>query len=280
MKKLLRVVLLLISGFSFGQLKSFIINSDTEERIPLVNIWVENENIGTTANKDGEFHLKIKKPKTIIFSAIGFETKKIKSDSIKEFVKLKPIITELNEVILVTKKKNKRLTIGKFKKFTPNYYFGCGMTPWIVAKHYKYKEDYKKTPFLEKIKIKTMSEIKDSKFNIRFYSVNEKGEPKNYIYEKNIIGIAKMGKETTEIDVSKLNIKFPKKGLFVAFEWLIIEENKNEVNYTHKSSNKIKYEPTIKFSKSKKEEKTWKFVKAKWEEMNINSIEMILKLTN
>lgn len=57
-----------------------IIDSKTKEKIPYVNIWVENENIGTTSNEKGEFELKINNTKIILFSAIGFETRKISSD--------------------------------------------------------------------------------------------------------------------------------------------------------------------------------------------------------
>ncbi len=271
MKKLLIIIILLISNLGFGQLKAVIIDSETKERIPLVNIWVENENIGTTSNEKGEFYLEINHSKIIVFSAIGFETKKIKSGSIKKLVKLKPIITELDEVIITSKKRNKNLTIGQFKKSKINHYFACGTTPWISARHYEYKGNYKKTPFLEKIKILTKSKIKDSKFNIRLYSVNQNGEPENYIYDKNIIGIAKKGKKITEIDVSKLNIKFPESGFFIAFEWLIIENNKYEFNYTTKGSKKkhisIHYAPKIGVVPTEKNENSWRFNQGKWRKM-------------
>ena len=127
MKKLLAITLLLISNLCFSQLKSVIINSETKEKIPYVNIWVENENIGTTSNEKGGFILEIDSTKIILFSAIGFETKKIR--------------------------------------------------------------------------ILTKSDVKDSKFNIRLYGVSENGEPENYIFDQNIIGIAKKGKKTTENDI-------------------------------------------------------------------------------
>jgi len=243
-------------------------HNSTKEKIPYVNIWVENENIGTTSNENGEFELKIDSSKIILFSAIGFETKKISSDSIKNILELKPLVTELDEIIINSKKLSQELTVGKFKKSKINHYFGCGIKPWITARYFKYKDKYDKTPYLKKISLLTKSDVKNSKFNIRLYSVNEKGEPENYIYDQNIIGIAKKGKKTTEIDISKLNIEFPESGFFIAIEWLIIEENKHEYKYTMEGSRKklegISYEPAIGTIPAETDENSWIFNQGKW----------------
>ena len=268
MKKSFVIILFLISNFCFIQLKSVIIDSETKEKIPYVNIWVENENIGTTSNEKGEFELKIDSPKIILFSAIGFQTKKVSSDSIRNILELKPAINELDEIIINSKKLDKELIIGEFKKSKINSYFACGIQPWISAKFFEHKEEYEKTPYLKKFRILTNSDIKNSKFKIRLYRINEKGEPQNYIYNENIIGIAKKGKRTTEIDVSELNIEFPEKGFFIAIEWLIIEENKYEYKYIMKGSRKklkdISYEPAIGIVPAKTNENSWRFNKGKW----------------
>ena len=268
MKKLLAITFLLISNLSFCQLRSVIIDSETKEKIPYVNIWVENENIGTTSNEKGEFELEIDGIKIIQFSAIGFESKKISSGLIKETLELKPITTELDEVIISSKKSTQELVIGEFKKSKINHYFGCGVKPWITARFFKFKDIYDKTPYLKKISLLTKSDVKNSKFNIRLYSVNEKGEPENYIYDQNIIGVAKKGKKTTEIDISKLNIEFPESGFFIGIEWLIIEENKHEYNYTMEGSRKklegISYEPAIGTIPAETHENSWIFNQGKW----------------
>ncbi|MCV6629997.1 MAG: carboxypeptidase-like regulatory domain-containing protein [Flavobacteriaceae bacterium] len=268
MKKLLAITILLVSNLCYSQLKSVIIDSETKEKIPYVNIWVENENIGTTSNKKGEFELQIDSPKTILFSAIGFQTKKVSSDSINFFLELHPLIIELDEIIISSKKISQELTIGEFKKSKINSYFACKTQPWISAKFFNYKEEYEKTPYLKKLRILTKSDVKNSKFNIRLYGVDEKGEPENYIYNENIIGIAKKGKKTTEIELSKLNIEFPKKGFFVAIEWLIIEENKYEYNYTQQGLRKklveTFYEPAIGTVPAETNENSWRLIQGKW----------------
>lgn len=268
MKKLLVIIILLISNFCVGQLKSVIIDSETKEKIPYVNIWVENENIGTTSNEKGEFELEIDSPKIIFFSAIGFETRKITSDSIKNILGLKPVMTELDEIIINSKKLSQELTIGEFKKSKINHYFSSGIKPWIIARFFKYNDKYEKTSFLKKIRLLTKSNVQNSKFNIRLYSVKENGEPENYIYDQNIIGIAKKGKKTTEIDISNLNIEFPENGFFIAIEWLIIENNKYEYKYTLEGSRKklkrISYEPAIGTVPAETDENSWIYNQGKW----------------
>ncbi len=269
MKKLIIISFLFISNLSFCQLKSVIINSETKEEIPYVNIWVENENVGTTSNEKGEFKLQINNTKIIVFSAIGFETKKISSDLIKNILELNPITTELDEVIISSKKSTKELIIGKFKKSKiKHYYSSGGIKPWITARFFKYNDKYEETPLLKKVKILTNSDVKNSKFNIRLYGINEKGEPENYIYNQNIIGIAKKGKRITEIDISELNIEFPYSGFFIAIEWLIIENNKYEYKYTMKGSRKklkrISYEPAIGTIPTETDENSWIYIQGKW----------------
>ncbi|WP_232731449.1 hypothetical protein [Tenacibaculum sp. SZ-18] len=164
------------------------------------------------------------------------------------------------------------MTIGEFKKSKINSYFACGTHPWISARFFKYKPVYKKTPYLKKLRILTNSDVKNPKFNIRLYGINEKGAPENYIYDENIIGIAKKGKKITEVDLSKLNIEFPEKGFFTAIEWLIIEENKYEYKYTMKGSRKkikgVSYEPAIGVIPTETNENSWRLNKGKWSKVS------------
>jgi hypothetical protein len=39
-----------ISTTGYSQMKGIVIDAETKEKIPYVNIWLENENIGTTSN--------------------------------------------------------------------------------------------------------------------------------------------------------------------------------------------------------------------------------------
>ncbi len=240
MKRLVTILLLCCTQYCLGQIKSVIVNSETQEPIPYVNIWIEDENIGTTSDENGVFSLNTENTKNIIFSAIGFETAKINAENIRGKVNLKPKNIELSEVVITPQKRSQKLIIGKFKKSKINHYFGAGgsKTPWIVARYFPYKSEYEATPFL---------------------------------MNKNIIGIARKGKHITEFDIADLQIKFPKEGFFIAVEWLVIPENRHEYSYTMKGSKKkykgISYEPAIGTVPAPTNENTWMFVAGKWKKI-------------
>lgn len=265
------VIIFLNGSLSTAQVKAVIVDGISKEKIPYVNIWLENENIGTTSNEEGEFELNVTDTnKIIVFSAIGYVSATIKIGSVGKEVKLMPKITVLSEVFIQSKKGTKHLSIDGFKKSESKSYFVNGGSSWIVAKFFDYKSEYTSTPFLKSIKILTDSRIKNASFNIRLYSVNEKGEPDDLLYERNIIGRARKGKTITEVDLSTFNIKFPETGFFIAYEWLIIESNRCEYSYTdgHKKKLKaIRFEPAIAILNAN-ENRSWTFIKGNWKKWN------------
>lgn len=116
MKKRLVWVLLLISQFTFSQIKGVVKDSLTGNPIPYVNIWVEDENSGATSQENGTFDIKTsEKSKNLIFSAIGFETKKYSVLNAGNVV-LKPIVYQLDDVVIAKLKNTKLIEIGDSKK--------------------------------------------------------------------------------------------------------------------------------------------------------------------
>ena len=280
----LHFIFLIVGQSALCQVKSVLIDLNTKAKIPYVNIWLENENVGTTSNENGEFELIANDSnKIIVFSAIGYQTKRIKAGDIKSILELIPNMTVLQEVFIRSKKGNRELKIDSFKKSETNSYFSNGGTPWMVAKFFAWKDDYKATPFLKKINILTDSKVKNASFNIRLYSVNEKGEPGVYLYDKNIIGNARKGKTITEVDLSNLDIQFPENGLFIAYEWLIIESNRNIQTYTNQGSNKkleeVRYEPKIATFKGDKENNSWSYTKGIWKKWSVRYFLLAMDLT-
>ena len=281
MKNQITTILLLLTSTSlFSQINGVVIDSLTKEKIPYVNIWVENENEGTTSNENGEFLIEnLDNQKNLVFSAIGYETKHIDIKTIQKTIELNPKIYELKEVNISPKQENIETIIGEFSKSEIYQYFGCGKLPWIVTRFFPFEEIFNQTPYIKKIRLLTRSEVKDSRFNVRLYSVNESGEPGNYIYDENIIGIAKKGKKNTEIDISYLNFRVPEKGFFIAIEWFIIEQNKYHYDYSMLGSKErlkgISYEPNIGTVPRDKDENSWFYVKGKWGKVQKNNSSLI-----
>jgi hypothetical protein len=109
-KRLLWVFILI--GFSaFSQTKGIVVD-EYDKPIPYVNIWVENENIGTTSEEDGSFNIDTNdKNKNLFFSIIGFEKKTVKVAEASKVV-LQSITNELDEVVIFNKKETKEIQIG------------------------------------------------------------------------------------------------------------------------------------------------------------------------
>ncbi len=269
---------LLISQMTLGQIKAIVIDSKTKEKIPYVNIWNENGKWGTSSNDEGVFDLiKFDSSTNFIFSAIGYKTASYKYNSISTFVELIQEPKELKEVVVQSRKNTIEYQFGNFKKSEVKHSWVTGGGPLILANLFPHKEVYNKTPFLKKIGVLTISDVNNAKFNLRLYELTEKGEPGSLIYENNIIGIAKKGKNITEIDISNLNISFPQKGLFIAYEFLIMESNKFEYTYTQKDSREkfktIDYEPNVGTIPCDFQERMWSYKNGNWVQADFKFLE-------
>lgn len=271
MKNLLPIIVFFVSNFCFCQIKAVIFDNETKEKISYVNIWIGNENIGTTSNENGEFFIENSKGEILVLSSLGYETMKINLKEVPSEIFLIPKSYELDEVIVSTKKESKEKTIGAFQDSEIGYYYATKKNPEIKARLFDYDASYSETPFLKSIKFRINSDIKNAKFNIRFYSIGDNGQPDKPIYEKNIIGISKKGTKNLEIDLSDLNIYFPKDGLFISYEWLIIEENEFNISVPIQDSNKriekTLYEPKVGLLPVSKNTNSWLYKNGKWEKV-------------
>jgi hypothetical protein len=220
------ILFLLLTSFSISaQVKGVVKDSLTNLPISYVNIWVENENIGTTSELDGSFTLNITdKNKNLIISVLGYQRKVIKAHAITT-VFLSEDTFEFQEFIVNDKKESKQIEIG----FTDNALmqtFDNG--PKIEAKYFPYKESYKRTKYIKKVTLQSDSKIDSATVKIHFYSVNEDGSPGKELLTKDLIVTVGKGPLKQRYTVSKFDIVFPKTGLFVAYEKILIAKNKVE----------------------------------------------------
>lgn len=218
------ILLLLTSFSSFSQIKGKIIN-EYNQPIPFVNIWIENENIGTTSEENGEFIInESDKNKNLIFSALGYDKKIIKASENLQVV-LKTAEIQLDEVVLIKKYLTKEIEIGKVKDKVLQA-FDNG--PKIDIKFFPYLEKYKKTKFINKISVFTDSKIENATIKLHFYKIDKNGFPAVELLQKDIIVTVKKGTIKNTFNLEKFNLIMPKDGVFVGFEKLLIERNKTE----------------------------------------------------
>lgn len=94
------LLLLLLGTFIYSQIKEIVLN-ESNKPIPYINIWVENENIGTTSNEGGSFNIDAKTDKELVCSAIGFESLKTKVEAGRNVI-LQIAVQQLKEVLIQT----------------------------------------------------------------------------------------------------------------------------------------------------------------------------------
>ncbi len=261
-------IFLIVTQFAFSQIRGVVKDSISGEPIPFVNIWVENETVGTTSETNGNFSLDIKEEKVLVFSALGYETKK--SSSKTDLILLKPKVFELNEVVVSNSKNSRTININSFKKGKINVYFGAGIQPTIIAKKIEFTEQIQSHPFLKEINFLSRCDIDNAKIILRFFDADSEGKPGNDFLDTNIVLEIKKGKKNNRVNLEKDKIRIPEEGLFIAFEWLIIEENKYTYTYTlEEEKNKIvykngmNYQPHIGTTPSENQT-SWHYTKGKW----------------
>jgi len=286
MKIRILFLLTIIPRLCFGQIFGILRDSTDKQPIPYVNIWIENENIGTTSDINGKFTLNIspKSNKTIILSSVGYKTKKINSNIDLNTVFLQPQIIGLPEVVVSNKKKIKIKTIGKFKKSQIISHVLSGNSPLMIAEYFPYNEELEETPFIKTIRLPIKSKVDNCKFNIRFLSLSDNGMPENYYFDENLICLAKKGSSIVTINLANKNIVFPKEGLIIAIEWLFIEENKYEFKYIiegqKKNNVEYLYSPSVGLTKQKSDDNFWIYRLGKWKKTTNFPIIIELTLTN
>ncbi len=226
--KLLLLALVISSLAGFAQVKGTIIDSETKQPIPWVNIWVEGKNSGASANVNGEFILPVAgATDNLVVSAVGYGTAILVVSRIKDTIWLAPQPIVLDEVVVNPHKPGKKkLVLNPFETVEQEQYNGkTGTGPFMLARFIPYNSSYSETPYLGKIRFRVRKPHKDMFFNLRLCAVNSDGSPGDFLYDENILVTFKKKKEYAETDFSKLNITMPKEGFFVVVEFVITEQN-------------------------------------------------------
>lgn len=269
----MKYLFILISFIGFSQKKIKLINSDTKEKIPYVNIYRDNK-LFITSDSLGCFYIsQVDINNEYTAKCLGFITKKLNvQDSI---IELKPFYFPIKEVIVRKNKNIIKLKQGDNKR--GNIAIVCELekkTPFI-GKYFKFEKD--QDLYLNKISFNTFCSLKSRKINILFYNCYENGEPKELISEKNIIINLKKGYNKNKINLKDYNIKYPEDGVLVVIEYLLLEENKK---YGEKNPNWYFYEPAIDAEKTDEFKDCWIFYEDKWIKSTIYSLKMELELSN
>ncbi|CAM3559775.1 carboxypeptidase-like regulatory domain-containing protein [Flavobacterium gelidilacus] len=248
MKEQRLLFLLLLTTFSLSaQVKGVVLDSISGKPIAYAAVIYENSRIGVNTDENGVFELPKKDSLQYIqISNLGYNSKTVlKSNSL--IINISPKVYELNEVVVIGKLNTQELTLGVLKKERTSY--GNGGTSHMWGMFFNFENENKAFQFIKEIKFTTRSRVKNSKIKLRIFTINSSKEIETDILEDEIIITCKKGKQLQIIDLTSYNLIFPKEGLMIAFESLVIEENKFEYKYTTEGKkgrfNGVTYEPHI-----------------------------------
>lgn len=258
-KSALLLSLLIIFSTSFAQKSGQILNQKTNEPVPYVNIQVKGKRQGFTSDLNGKFKVTSIAKDSLVFSAIGYKNKTLSTGTIGEIIVLKPVSYNIPEVT-INNEEEKTIIIGRVKKQIIQLAYGSTYGGEMAARYFPYIDSYQDTKFIRSIEFLTESKVDHAKFNLRLYKADSLGYPSTPIHNKNIIILVEKGDQiTTEVELIKQYIQFPKEGLFVIIEWLNLEENKSEYTYNSNGEKKtiIELQPSFYAESHEKKEKGW-----------------------
>jgi hypothetical protein len=233
------LLLLLFAETVLGQVQGTVVDKATGKLVAYANIWVENENLGVTASETGAFSFGNASVvgKMLVVSCLGYERGRFAITSENVEVRLQPAAVELQEITVRPTAPRQKLVVGKLVRKSPAHWYANGGVPWIVASFMPFSPNYEATPFLDQVSFVLWSRVANAKFQIRLLEVGENGQPGKDLLPKPLIGTSPKGVNVEQtLDLSQYNLKIPKEGLFIAFEWFIIPENAIESSSKKKGS--------------------------------------------
>lgn len=243
-------------------IKGKVIDKESNQPLSYVNIGIPNQPIGTISNPDGSFSLYIDlkyQKDTLVFSNIGYDQQKISVQSAYTYivVTLKQKSIQLQAVTVIGKKTKKIYDLGN-KRFNSSYILadsamaGSAMALLIENKFPNFHRKLK-TPFVLKKAILKIDGNTFDQFKIRVRILDYDsltGLPGKDLLEENIIITSRLKREGwIKVDLSQYNIIINQNCLFLVFEWILDDIDRQWLTNQYKLFN-IQYPEKVKIDTS------------------------------
>lgn len=203
-----------------------VIDADTEEPLPYVNIGLVNQNIGTVTDEAGYFELEVPEngyaDATLRFSMIGFEPQDFTLQEYRDqkilTIPLKEKATALEEVVLTTKK-NKYQTKILGNKTTSQLIYAAFTTNKLGNEMGFLVRGRKNPMILKKFNVSLVeNDYGPIRFRLNFYDLKE-GLPNETLLNENIIVETDIQSGIVSKDLTPYEIVIDQ-DFFVAIEWI------------------------------------------------------------
>jgi len=226
MRKII-LLLLLLSSAAYSQeiYKGNIIDKNSKETLPYINIGVIGKNIGTVSNDMGDFQIELNEKydnDTLKFSSIGYKSLIFEVSNFKKIilnnpsVQLEEAITELKEVVVSSRKLKEKILGNK----TTSKKIRLGFTSNNLGNEIGIKIKIKKSPtYIEDFNFCIVRNEYDSiKLRLNFYDLKN-GLPNKNILKENIIITSQIKDGKLTVDLRDYDIVVYG-DFFVSLEWI------------------------------------------------------------
>ena len=230
MKSYSPYLLLLCFNIQFGicqvDLVGQLIDADTEEPLPYVNIGLVNQNIGTVTDEAGYFVLEVPgngyADATLRFSMIGFEPQDFTLQEYRDqkilTIPLQEKATALEEVVLTTKR-NKYQTKILGNKTTSQLIYAAFTTNKLGNEMGFLVRGRKNPMILKKFNVSLVeNDYGPIRFRLNFYDLKD-GLPNETLLNENIIVETDIQSGIVSKDLTPYEIVIDQ-DFFVAIEWI------------------------------------------------------------
>lgn len=118
------LIFMFISSIAFGQqlIQGKVVDKETGKPVPFASIGIIGLPRGTSSNVDGEFSISVLTPFSLRVTCLGYESVTLNSADSVLIINLKPIATQLEEIVILYRKVNPSKIVRKAFASIPNNY--------------------------------------------------------------------------------------------------------------------------------------------------------------
>jgi len=254
------IALLLLPMMVAAQTKGIVRDSVSGKPVPYVNIWIDGQNSGATADSLGQFAVKTTNASArLVFSAPGYKSKKIPLAEIRH-LGLCPLPQNPSSATLGL---TQTQTLNDYKKGDIGLSYGSQGQPMMLAQKFEAPADLARTPYLQQVKLATECHNNNMKFELRVFAVGKDGNPGDDLFPEPLIFRVDRGSDNITLDLTPYKIRFPENGIFVAVCWLMIPQNV-KTWYDHRPMQFRDFDPGIGAIPSDRGE-VWAYSMGSWQ---------------
>lgn len=236
-----RLTILILLVLTFGlqaqklEVQAQVIDAESQQGIPYVNLWFVNLKKGTSATAQGKLSFSVDRAlleKLVVLSCVGYKRDTLTVQKLmNSTVSLEKSTDELDEVRIQPIRGDNRKRVNSFrgKRIVGLGNFSGGAYPSALARFYSKPQDFDAVCFLEEVEVQfyqvygTLNPA--GKFRLRVLEVGKDGKPGEDLLSTNKILSRSEDQRKLKIDLTPYRLQFPEEGIFIAVEHLFIEEN-------------------------------------------------------